>query len=56
MPQLQLEIIVNVLRSPRRRCPICLERRVLYRLTAWAAGQPWGSSDSRCAKCAGFRA
>ena len=53
---LLLDLVVNVVRSARRKCPICGERRVLYRLTAWSKGQATGSSEAKCAKCAGFRA
>lgn len=47
---------VNVVRLPRRRCPSCSLRRVLYAVAVWAKDHPAGTSVAKCARCAGFRA
>ena len=52
---LSLDLVVNVVKSARARCPRCGNRRVLFHLAAWAKGSPSGAGEAMCAACAGFR-
>jgi len=52
---MKIEFTVNLVRLARAKCPICLRRRVLYRLAAFGNDHPVGFGESACATCAGLR-
>lgn len=52
---LAMTVQIRVVRKPRSRCPLCLRRRVLFRLAAFTARNVVGDGEARCAPCAGLR-
>lgn len=52
-----IRLTVGVAREPRRRCPSCSKRRVMYRIAVSTGPlrEQGGSSGARCAPCWGFR-
>lgn len=52
---LSIDLTVILTRRKRSRCPLCLRRRILYALDAFAPNQPVGYGVAMCRECGGLR-